>query len=765
MKTWIDPEAVSIPANLQSAIGGHPLVTETLFRRGVTTLSAAQAFLDPDCYTPASPYDLPDMDKAVERLQRAIKAGESICVWGDFDVDGQTSTALLVSGLRGLGANVSYHIPLRRTEGHGVNVPVLSGLIDNGIDVLLTCDTGIVAYDAVDHATARGVDVIVTDHHQLGERLPDAYAVVNPQRVAPGHPLHTLPGVGCAYKLIEALYNAADRPAETDEFLDLVALGIMVDVAVQVGDARYLLQRGIEKLRETQRPGLRALMEVSKLVQGQLTEEHIAFMLGPRMNALGRLDDANMAVELLTTDSYEQARILSNVLETLNNDRKLLSAQVLQGAQAQIDRDRTLLEDHRVLVLANPHWHTGVVGIVASRLVELYDRPVILIANPDDGVAKGSARSVEGCDITAAISANSGYLLGFGGHTMAAGLSMEASKIDAFRRALSRTLDTQCGDLSEHTKLDISAYVNLMDINLYLVEQIERLAPFGAGNPPLVLATRNLRVKTFSNLGRTGDHRALTVVDGENNSERVLWWQGGDQPLPQGAFDLAFVARSSDYRGVREPQLEWVAFRQAEGVVVIGDETAIEAIDCRDEADPSAKLADLDLLEAPLQIWSEADTPPHGQPRRRDELIEHKALVIWTPPPDNATLQNVLEQVAPERVYIFKNAASTDQLDGFVKRLGGLVNYALKHKHGTATVSILAAASAQREVTVRAGLDWLTIQGQINWHEDDDGQLFLQRGDGQPRGDLSLATGALKALLEETAAYRRQFVNAVNPLG
>src|SRR5690606_2076374 len=227
MKTWIEPSPVMVPDALRDFTGGHDLIAQTLVRRGLDTVAAAQAFLDPAYYRPASPYDVPDMDKAVERLRRAIKAGEPICVWGDFDVDGQTSTALLVGALRELGAEVSYHIPNRMSEGHGIQVAKLAEKIAAGARVILTCDTGIAAHEAVDYAQSRGVDVVITDHHQLPETLPQAYARVNPQRLAAGHPLRTLPGVGTAYKLVEALVDGRD----TTRFLDLVALGIVADVA------------------------------------------------------------------------------------------------------------------------------------------------------------------------------------------------------------------------------------------------------------------------------------------------------------------------------------------------------------------------------------------------------------------------------------------------------------------------------------------------------------------------------------------------------
>ncbi|HZD57245.1 MAG TPA: DHH family phosphoesterase, partial [Anaerolineales bacterium] len=401
---WVEPEDVEVPEALQEAVGGQPLVARVLARRGFSAPAEAEAFLNPDCYEPASPNELPGMEAAVERLRRAIRQGEAICVWGDFDVDGQTSTTTLVSTLGDLGAEVSFHIPVRASESHGVNLPELEKIIRGGAQVVLTCDTGIAAHQAAAYAKNEGVDFLISDHHDPPESLPEALAIINPKLLPSGpdgksHPLVTLPGVGVAYKLAEALYAEAGRREEVEKHLDLAALGIVADIAVQTGDTRYLLQRGLRALRATQRAGVKAMMELAEVNPANLTEEHIGYALGPRLNALGRLSDANLAVEFLTTQDTGRARLLATQLEGLNAQRQLLTSQVFQAAQSQIERDPGLL-DYAALVLAHPHWPAGVIGIVASQLVEHYDKPVVLISAPPGETARGSARSVEGCNIT-----------------------------------------------------------------------------------------------------------------------------------------------------------------------------------------------------------------------------------------------------------------------------------------------------------------------------------------------------------------------------
>ena len=302
-RQWLEPLSVPTPEAPQTLAGEglHPLVAQVLARRGLVDAAAVRAFLDPACYVPASPFDLPGMEAAVARIGSALRRQEVIGVWGDFDVDGQTSTTLLVEALRHLGADVRYHIPVRERESHGVTIPYLSQFLDDGVQLVVTCDTGITANEAVAYARQRGVDVIITDHHSLPEQLPEALALVNPQFLAPGHPLGALPGVGVAYKLVEALYQRRGDPEACARYLDLVALGIVADVALQTGDTRYLLQRGLSALRQTQRLGLLALFEMAELSPAGLSEEHIGFMIGPRLNALGRLSDANPIVDFLTT--------------------------------------------------------------------------------------------------------------------------------------------------------------------------------------------------------------------------------------------------------------------------------------------------------------------------------------------------------------------------------------------------------------------------------------------------------------------------------
>ncbi len=761
MRPWLEPHAIAVPEELTASVGGHPLVAQTLARRGFATSAAARAFIAPGYFTPSLPDDLPGMSAAAERVARAIRQREPICVWGDFDVDGQTSTTVLVQTLRELGADVSFHIPVRERESHGVNLPVLEQVIAAGARLILTCDTGIAAHDAVDFARSKGVDFVITDHHDLPPTLPDAEAVVNPKLLPSSHSLSTLPGVGVAYKLAEALCNLL-HPVhfQPSTLHDLAALGIVADVAIQTGEARYLVQRGLEALRRAERVGLKAVMEAAELNPAWLTETHIGFVLGPRLNALGRLSDANVSVELLTTQDVGRARVIAASLEGLNAQRQLLTSQVFQAAQSQIERDPALIEAP-ALVLANPAWPAGVIGIVASRLVERYHRPVVLIANPPGRAARGSARSIEGVNITAAIAEQRDLLLNFGGHPMAAGLSLDAERIPDFRRGLARSVERMAGNVQAESALQVDGYVALPELSLELVEDLGRLAPFGPGNPPLVLAARNIVLKSHATIGRGNEHLQLIVEDESGNTRKVLWWQGAGYPLPQGRFDLAFTVHASDYRGQRDVQVEFVDARLLEAPVEAAAPPAIEVVDYRQQPQPAAVLQRL-AAEGDSQVWCEADATAKLAAMgiagsQRQALSPARALAIWTTPPGPGELRAAIERVSPQVIYVFGVDPEATGVEPFLKRLAGLVKYALNAQQGRVSLTGLAAATGQLEASVRLGLQWLAGRGHVTIVSEKEGALELAGGTRSSESDLDAVAAQLAALLAEVAAYRAYF--------
>jgi len=757
---WLEPKAVDVTQGLLSSAGGHSFVAGLLAQRGITDPRTACAFLDPDCYIPSPATEFPEIERAVERVEAAIKKGERICVWGDFDVDGQTSTALLISVLRALGGNVIYHVPHRHREGHGMRPEVLDGILSQGIGLVVTCDTGTTAHEALALASSRGVDVIVTDHHVPSEQSPLVYALVNPRLLPPDHPLRELPGVGVAYKLAECLCERAGQEPLAAAQLDLVALGIVSDVALHGGDVRYLLQKGLEVIRSGDRLGLRTIIEAAGLSREDVSEEHIGFSIAPRLNSLGRLADASEGVELLTTNDTVRARILAAQLEGLNVRRQLLTKQVFDGARSQVERDSSLLE-HAALVLSHPSWPGGVVGIVAGRLAEYYGRPVVLISAPPGEVARGSARSVAGCDINAAIGTNGDMLHSYGGHPMAAGLSIAPERIVEFRHALGRAVAEQCGAELAEESLQIDAWVELGDLSLNLVGQVNRLAPFGPGNPPVCLATRDVRIVNHSLIGKTREHRRLLVADASALEQTVLWWQGGIWTLPQGTFDLAYSVRATDFRGERQVQVEWLDARTREAplVVVTTEQPKIKIVDCRGDRAPAKRLQEL-RAEGDLLVWAEGLKKGEQPGVDRRNLSLTSRLTIWTLPPGPEELREVLEQTSPSVVYFFGMETGLDRPSAFLKRLAGMVKYALRERRGQLQLSTVAALLGHRAATVRKGIEWLVAKGQVRLVGESEDAIILMRDSGEVRPDLGVVQAQLAALLEETAAYRDYYRSA-----
>jgi single-stranded-DNA-specific exonuclease len=755
MTRWLDPQPINISSLDDLRL--HPLVAQTLIRRGITSPNAAQAFLNLGSIA-STPF--PGIEKAVARINLAIQDGQSICVWGDFDVDGQTSTALLVQALAVMGANVTYYVPIRGKEGHGIHIETLESIIDNGAKLIVTCDTGITAHEAIDYVNSRGADVVVTDHHDLGETLPNAIAVINPKLLPEEHPLANLAGVGVAYKLAEALFSE-ERKSETVNLLDLVALGLIADIALLKGETRLLAQQGIQALRETKRSGLKAMAELSGTNLETLTEETIGFTFAPRLNALGRLGDANPAVELLITQDPARARVLATQIEGLNAQRRLLTSQVYEAAETKLRENPSLLTEPAI-ILSHPNWPGGVVGIVANKLVDRYHKPAILFTESEDGILRGSARSVEGLHITKAITAQKDILLGFGGHPMAAGLSMPAEKLNEFRKGLGRAIEKQLGEIVRaEPALQIDAWLGLEEIDLNLANALESMAPFGAGNPALILASRAVQLKSITTIGKAREHIRLTVEDESGNAQSVLWWGGASEELPEdkSLIDLAYSLRANTFRGKRQLTLQFEDFRVVGTESVEFQATKVEIVDWRSA---SEKVGD---LKKEVLIWAEGVDKAKG--KTRFELHPAEEFAIYTTPPSPTDLRLALDVVKPRKIYLL--GVSPDQgnsslplrlADEFLSRLAGLTKYALSQRGGRVTLQELAAVTGQRISVVRMGLEWLAAGGHISIVSEDE-MVFLSKGKGEPNPYLQKELFvAVKGILEETVAYRAHFARA-----
>lgn len=495
--------------------GLGPEAARLLFSRGIKDEDSLSRFLAPSLDDLHDPYLLHDMDKAVNRIRRAIEQGEFILVYGDYDADGMTSASILKETLEQLGAECLVYLPNRFTDGYGPNASVYKYFIEQqGISLIVTVDNGVAGHEAIDLAQSMGVDVIVTDHHSLPEVLPDAHAIVHPEHPEADYPFKHLAGCGVAFKLACALLEEVQV-----ELLDLVAIGTIADMVSLTDENRIMVQYGLEVLRNTQRLGLQELFEIAGISSSDLTEETVGFQLAPRLNALGRLDDPNPAIELLTGFDDEEVREIALMIQDKNEERKEIVQAIYEEAKSLVDPNKS------VQVLAKEGWNPGVLGIVAGRLLEELGQTVIVL-NIEDGRAKGSARSIEAVDIFEALNPHRELFIAFGGHAGAAGMTLEAEQLDALSEILENYVKDKGIDAKGKNTLYLDEELDLESLSLETVKSFERLAPFGMDNQKPIFYIRDFQVENARSMGAGDSHLKLKISKGNASFEVVAFGQG-----------------------------------------------------------------------------------------------------------------------------------------------------------------------------------------------------------------------------------------------
>ncbi len=746
---WRDTSDIAVPDQVVEAVGGHKLIASVLAQRGLRTAAEVRGFLDPACYHPRSALEVPDMIVAAERLRFALQKGEQILVWGDFDADGLTATALLVEALTELGGRVAWHIPDRMSEGHGVQWSALQPFLDGGTNLVVTCDTGVSSVDALNLAQQSGTDVIITDHHELPETLPSVTAIVTPKRLEPGHALYNLSGVGVAYQLAQAVGAGAGG-------LDLVALGMVADVVPLVDDCRYLVQRGLQELAEPKRIGLRAMIESADIGRGPITEEEIGYVLAPRLNALGRLQEASAAVELLLTKDWVRARTIAAELEAMNARRQFLSRQVVAAAVELVERDLAL-RSRPVLVVTHSKWPPGVLGIAAARLAERYGRPTILITTPAGDLARGSARSVAGVDVLHGLAQQSHLLAGFGGHPGAAGFSLRDDLVPVLTQGLETYFDALFPGGQPEQELAIDAWVRLGDLTIAFAEQLRALAPFGMGNPAICLACEGLSVLERANVGKGKEHVRLSVEDAEGHTMNVFRWHAAHEELPVEPFSLAFKLRTAWFGGRTELSLTWVDARSTslqEPIKVAS--RALTIADQRKIPDPLGALGRISASGG-VEVWAEGEPSAGAAGRTRLELAAADHLVIWTTPPGMGEIREVLRRVEPTRVTVFAAGRPEDSARRVMERVAAMTKHASSSRGGEMDLDAVAAVLGHRRATVEAALRWLEAAGMITTPSFVGPRVTVAAGGVASKEAAQDAWRDLRDLVHETVAFRRQF--------
>jgi len=566
-KRWIfPPPNKSLQTEIASKLKISHLLAQVLINRGITDIVSARSFLQPQIAALGDPSLLPDIEKASVRINEAVRRGEKIVIYGDYDVDGLSATALMYRCLKLVGGQVSYYIPERLEEGYGLNAGAIKKLKEGGADVILTVDCGINACREADVARAFGIDLIITDHHQPGQEIPNAFAVVNPKLKTSQCAFKHFSGVGIAFKLAWAIgQHFSPHKKVSAEFKDfllnavgLVALGTIADVVPLLGENRILTKYGLSALQYTEIPGLRALLDIADLSNTNLDAFHVGYRLGPRLNAPGRMGKAGIVVEMLTTTYSERAVEIASFLDQENKRRQDIQVDIMASARKKVMSEINL-DETTAIVLADQAWHPGIIGIIASKIVEEFNRPTVMIAIAED-IGHGSARSIPSFHILEALEYCKSKLLSVGGHAQAAGLKIHPDNINEFRLMLNSTTSQRLNKTDLVPILNIDAEVTLSMLSKALVAELARIAPHGEGNPIPLFAATNLKiVGQPRRIGSKGQHLSFYAKQGDVAIRAVAFGMGEriDRLKQNGkTCSLAFAVKINNWMDGENLELE-----------------------------------------------------------------------------------------------------------------------------------------------------------------------------------------------------------------
>ncbi|CAN2044458.1 single-stranded-DNA-specific exonuclease [Candidatus Magnetomoraceae bacterium gMMP-1] len=550
--------------DIKKSYGCHHITASVLANRNFTDLTDIKHFLNPSFKFMRSPFFIKDMDIAAGRIISAIKKKEKILIFGDYDVDGITSVTILLEFLQCIGANVSYYIPHRSTEGYGLKKEqILNHALPEKINLIITVDCGIASFNAVETANKHGIDVIITDHHEVSSKLPDAVAVIDPKRSDCNQGFDYLAGVGVAFCLIICLrkylrdqgFWKAKKEPNLKEYCDLVSLGTIADIVPLVGENRIFAKTGLGVISQAERIGIRALKEVSGIKKAFVNASDVSFRLAPRLNAAGRLGHASIAVDLLTCSNMEKAKEIAKKLNEINSERQGIEKSIFYEIKNSIKKHPNLI-DKKSLVIDQKGWLEGVIGIVASRLVENYFRPTVLISITN-GMGKGSARSIPGFNLYEGLNECGHHFEAFGGHAMAAGLSIKPEKIEAFKQDFERVVRERTVEDDFKAQMDIDYCLDFKDIAPNLINELENLDPFGADNREPIFAAKNVKVSSSSIVGTSHRRMSLTQDNGFNSKKfnAIQFNINPKDPIPDVLKQVAFKLQWNYWNGRKSIQL------------------------------------------------------------------------------------------------------------------------------------------------------------------------------------------------------------------
>lgn len=695
------------------------MVAKVIYEKGYHSFDQMQNYIDkePNFHDPFLFYD---MEKAVKRLQTAIEDYEEILIYGDYDADGITSATILYETLEMLGANVDYYLPNRFDDGYGPNKDVYAYYIKKGVQLILTCDNGVAGHEAIQYAKEQGVDVIVTDHHEIGDSLPDAYAIIHPRHPQGNYPFDDLSGAGVALKVATALLGEIPT-----DLLDVAAIGTVADLVSLTDENRVLVAAGLKQMKMTERLGLQAFFEKEKIKPDQIDETTIGFILGPRLNALGRLGDPNPGVKFLTSFDDEEITGLVDLLEENNTERKAIVEQMANEAQDLINQQSTM---PNIIILGHEGWHEGVLGIVASRMVEIYHRPTILLSkNVEKGTYKGSGRSIEGVDLFKVLQAGKDFASKFGGHEMAAGMTVEIDQFEAWQSALQAVVTDEY--VTGKTPMHIDAEISLDTLTLDNIKALSPLKPFGTDNKEPLFLLRNLNIHQIQLLGKDKNTLKLTVENDEMKVQMIAFKSGAkaeklveDQPV-----DVVASLSINSWNGNQEPQALIKDIRQ------VGESVFdIRSLRKREQILSIPNAVYLFENELFYQEYQE-EIPYDATSLLMDDLpaildestheMNHENLVIFDIPLDKSLVKSFVERYSITNIYIFAFSPFNAYMAGTPTREDFSMVYKYLLGHGNIPLKgneqALAGYFKMDKQKLNLMIEVLLEAGLVNWHNQD----------------------------------------------
>jgi len=657
---WVVKETDRSKAEeLAVALNIAPLTASLLVNRGFDTVETARYFLFEENQTFHDPFLLKDMDKLVARVNQAIQDQEPILIFGDYDADGVSSTTVMMRVLVDLGANVDYYIPNRFTEGYGPNEPAFRQAAENGVRLIITVDTGISALHEADVAKELGIDLIITDHHEPGPKLPDAFAIIHPKLEDSIYPFRDLAGVGVAFKVAHALYGFIP-----EDLLEIAAIGTIADLVSLTDENRLIAKKGIQQMKRTENLGLKALLSMTKTELPSISEETVGFVIGPRINAAGRLGSADPAVQLLLTNDRDEAMMLAEEIDGLNKERQTLVASIADEAIAEVENNYPIKDNH-VLVIGMEGWNSGVIGIVASRLVEKYYRPTIVLSfDKEKGLAKGSARSIQGFDLFKNLSTCRDILPHFGGHPMAAGMTLKLEDVDTLRQRLNALAAEQLTetDLIPVTEVDIE--VSLGDISIDSIAEMGQLAPYGVDNPKPKVLIKEAQIASMRKIGANQNHLKVTLANEAATLDGIGFSLGQlhEEISPISSLSAIGELSINEWNNIRKPQifLQDLAVHNWQLFDIRGLRRPEKLIDMIPAGNTKWILFETGNQETFHRYCGDDLLIVENEEDAAQADIQAKNIVLLDLPPSMQVLEKLVSGKQPARIYVHFHKEDSD---------------------------------------------------------------------------------------------------------